>query len=418
MTKFNGNYSVYVGIDWANDKHDLCIQQANSDTRKFKIIKHSAQTINDWIISLHKQYKGQIAIAVELSKGPVVYALQKYKFITIYPINPSMLAQYRKAFSPSGAKDDPTDAELALDLMLNYPNKIKALKMESEPVRKLGYLVEQRRRLVGDRRRFSNRLINTLKQYYPHLLDWFSHRGSGMFCDFITRWPNLQKLKRARADTIRKFFHAYPGRTASCTEQRLVLISQAEPLTLDNAVIESHQLLAVALANQMLVVVEAIKVFDKEISALFETLPDAELYKSLPGTGPCLAPRLLVAMGVNRSRFTSASEIQMYTGIAPVTERSGQKCWVHWRYQCSKFNRQSFVEWAAKSVHQSYWAGLYYQQQRSKGNTHQSSVRSLAFKWIRVLYRCWKTKEPYDESKYLKALRDRNSPLLFKEKAC
>ena len=418
MTKFTRDFSVYVGIDWANDKHDLCIQQANSDTRKFKIIKHSANTINDWIISLHKQYKGQIAVAVELSKGPIVYALQKYKFVTIHPVNPSMLAQYRKAFSPSGAKDDPTDAELALDLMLNYPKKIKALKMGSEPVRKLTYLVEQRRRLVEDRRRFSNRLINTLKQYYPHLLDWFSHRGSGMFCDFITRWPNLQKLKRARADTLRKFFHAYPGRTASCTEQRLTLINQAEPLTLDNAVIESHQLLAVALANQMLVVVEAIKIFDKEISTLFDTLPDAELYKSLPGTGPCLAPRLLVAMGVNRSRFTSASEIQMYSGIAPVTERSGQKCWVHWRYQCSKFVRQSFIEWAAKSVHQSYWAGLYYQQQRSKGNTHQSSVRSLAFKWIRVLYRCWKAKEPYNESKYLKALRDRNSPLLFKEKAC
>ena len=418
MTKFTRDFSVYVGIDWANDKHDLCIQQANSDTRKFKIIKHSANTINDWIISLHKQYKGQIAVAVELSKGPIVYALQKYKFVTIHPVNPSMLAQYRKAFSPSGAKDDPTDAELALDLMLNYPKKIKALNMESEPVRKLTYLVEQRRRLVEDRRRFSNRLINTLKQYYPHLLDWFSHRGSGMFCDFITRWPNLQKLKRARADTLRKFFHAYPGRTASCTEQRIVLINQAEPLTLDKAVIESHQLLAVALANQMLVVVEAIKVFDKEISTLFDTLPDAELYKSLPGTGPCLAPRLLVAMGENRSRFTSASEIQMSAGIAPVTERSGQKCWVHWRYQCSKFTRQSFIEWAAKSVHQSYWAGIYYQQQRSKGNSHQSSIRSLAFKWIRVLYRCWKTKEPYNESKYLKALRDRNSPLLFKEKTC
>jgi len=418
MTKVTRDFSVYVGIDWANDKHDVCIQQANSDTRKFKIIKHSANSINDWIISLHKQYKGQIAVAVELSKGPIVYALQKYKFVTIHPVNPSMLAQYRKAFSPSGAKDDPTDAELALDLMLNYPKKIKALNMESEPVRKLTYLVEQRRRLVEDRRRFSNRLINTLKQYYPHLLDWFSHRGSGMFCDFITRWPNLQKLKRARANTLRKFFHAYPGRTASCTEQRLILINQAEPLTLDNAVIESHQLLAVALANQMLVVVEAIKIFDKEIRMLFETLPDAELYKSLPGTGPCLAPRLLVAMGENRNRFTSASEIQMYAGIAPVTERSGQKCWVHWRYQCSKFNRQSFIEWAAKSVHQSYWAGLYYRQQRSKGNTHQSSVRSLAFKWIRILYRCWKVKKPYDESKYLKVLRDRNSPLLFKENTC
>ena len=195
----------------------------------------------------------------------------------------------------------------------------------------------------------------------------------------------------------------------------LIVITKQAPRPLIEA---DCCLLTVALANQILVVVEAIKVFDKEISKLFETLPDAELYKSLPGTGSCLAPRLLVAMGENRSRLTSASEIQMYSGIAPVTERSGQKYWVHWRYQCSKFVRQSFIEWAAKSVHQSYWAGIYYEQQRSKGNTHQSSIRSLAFKWIRVLYRCWKAKEPYDESKYLKALRDRNSPLLFKEKAC
>ncbi|MCJ8321308.1 MAG: IS110 family transposase [Colwellia sp.] len=418
MAKFSSKYSVYVGIDWANDKHDVCVQAANASTRQFKVIKHSANEINDWITNLHKQYKGQIAVAVELSKGPIVYALQKFDFVTIHPINPSMLAKYRKAFSPSGAKDDPTDAELALDLMLNYPNKIKALKMESESVRKLMYLVEQRRRLVEDRRRFSNRLINTLKQYYPHLLDWFSHRGSGMFCDFIARWPNLQKLKRARADTLRKFFNSYRGRSSTLTEQRIQSISGAEPLTLDRAVIESHQLLAVALANQMLVAVEAIKVFDSEISKLFDTLPDAELYKSLPGTGPCLAPRLLVAMGENRSRFNSASEVQMYSGIAPVTERSGQKSWIHWRYQCPKFNRQSFIEWAAKSVHQSYWAGIYYQQQREKGNTHQSSVRALAFKWIRILYRCWKTKEPYSEAKYLKALRERNSPLLFKEKAC
>lgn len=206
MTTFNGNYSVYVGIDWANDKHDLCIQQANSDKRQFKVIKHSSNTVNDWIIKLHKQYKGQIAMALELYKGPIFYALQKSKFVTIHLVNPSMLAQYRKAFSPSGAKDDPTDAELALDLMLNYPKKIKALKMENQPVRKLGYLVEQCRRLVGDRRRFSNRLINTLKQYYPKLLDWFSHCGLGMFYDFITPWPNLQKLKRAKVDTIKSLF--------------------------------------------------------------------------------------------------------------------------------------------------------------------------------------------------------------------
>tara|TARA_R110002049_G_scaffold210502_1_gene381367 strand:- start:5530 stop:5775 length:246 start_codon:yes stop_codon:yes gene_type:complete len=71
----------------------------------------------------------------------------------------------------------------------------------------------------------------------------------------------------------------------------------------------------------------------------------------------------------------------MYARIAPVTERSGKKCWVHWRWQCSKFLRQSFIEWSEKSVPRSFWAGLYYNQQRAKGSSHQAAVKSLAFKW-------------------------------------
>jgi len=126
-----------------------------------------------------------------------------------------------------------------------------------------------------------------------------------------------------------------------------------------------------------------------------------------------MAPRLLVALGENRDRFDHASQVQMYAGVAPVTVRSGQKEWVHWRWQCSKFLRQSFIEWTSKTVYSSYWAGLYYRQQRKKGNSHQSTIRSLAFKWIRILFRCWKTRKPYSEAKYLKSLRDRKSPLLL-----
>ncbi len=105
----------------------------------------------------------------------------------------------------------------------------------------------------------------------------------------------------------------------------------------------------------------------------------------------------------------------MYSGIAPVTERSGQKSWIHWRWQCPTFLRQTFVEWAAQTINKSYWAGLYYYQQRAKGCSYQAAVRSLAFKWIRILYRCWITRTPYDEARYLKALKERGSPLLSGE---
>jgi hypothetical protein len=60
----------------------------------------------------------------------------------------------------------------------------------------------------------------------------------------------------------------------------------------------------------------------------------------------------------------------------------------------------------------SFWAQVYYRQQRDKGNTQQAAVRALAFKGIRILYRCWQERTPYDESTYLQALIRRNSSLI------
>jgi len=120
----------------------------------------------------------------------------------------------------------------------------------------------------------------------------------------------------------------------------------------------------------------------------------------------------LVAFGEDRQRFGSAAEIQKLSGVAPVTERSGNKCWIHWRWQCPTFLRQTFVEWAAQTINKSFWAGAFYHRQREKGATHQAAVRALAFKWQRIMYRCWQTRTPYDESTYLNALKKRGSPLL------
>ncbi len=193
-------FAAHVGLDWADKKHDVCIQLGTGE-RCFQIIEHTPEALDTWLKDLHKQVRGKIAVAVELKKGPIVYALQKYPFVTVFPIHALSLARYRQTFWPSGAKDDPQDAELALDLMLRYPMKIKAIEPSTSDIRLLQQLVEQRRQLVEDKRRFVNRLINTLKQYYPQPLEWFSHRDSELFCDLIIRWPSLQQLKRARETT-------------------------------------------------------------------------------------------------------------------------------------------------------------------------------------------------------------------------
>jgi hypothetical protein len=99
---------------------------------------------------------------------------------------------------PSVANDDPMDAELALDLILNYPNKVKLLRPSSNGARTLALLVEQRRSLVKDRRRNTNRLINALKQYNPQPLEWLCHRDTELFCDFLIKWPALHIVKHGK----------------------------------------------------------------------------------------------------------------------------------------------------------------------------------------------------------------------------
>ena len=233
-----------------------------------------------------------------------------------------------------------------------------------------------------------------------------------VFCDFIRRWSTLKQAQQARKTTLEKFFHEHNVRYPRVIEARVSAIKAATALTHDRSVILPHQLLVQALALQLHALLTAIEQFDTQIAVLAPTLPDYALFQALPGAGPIYAPRLLAAFGEQRARYQSAAELQKYAGIAPVTERSGKKCWVHWRLQCPKFLRQTFVEWAAETIPRSFWAGAYYRQQRQKGCSHQAALRALAFKWVRILYRCWQTKTAYDESTYLNSLKRRGSSLL------
>lgn len=410
-------YTAIIGIDWADKKHDVCVQAIDTGEREFLRIPHQVDKIHEWVQDMVGRYGAPMAVALELEKGPIVSALQKYDCFVIFPINPTTLAKYRLTFNPSGAKDDPTDARLVLELLINHPEYFAALNPQSVEMRALTLLVEQRRRLMSDRVRITNRLKNALKQYYPQALDWFGRIDTPLFCAFIRQWPTLAQVKRARRATLEKFFHAHKLYRKEVVAKRIQAIGAARPLTRDEAVIGPHRLLALVQIDQLEVVLASLARYDEEIAMLAPQHPDYALFSCLPGAGPHLAPRLLVAFGEQRERFASAAEVQMYSGVAPVTERSGQKSWVHWRWKCPKFLRQTFVEWAAQTINKSYWANLYYYQQRAKGCSYQAAVRALAFKWIRILYRCWVNRTPYDEAKYLKALRERGSPLLNTENA-
>jgi len=406
-------FAAFVGLDWADAKHDVCLQAAGTAPREFLSLEHSPEAINTWVQTLRTRFHGQpVAVCLELNKGPIVSALRNYDCLVLFPVNPLTVAKYREAFTPSRAKDDPTDAELQVDILLKHRDKLTPLRPQSPTMRALAQLVEHRRRLVGDKVRLTNRLTSALKNYFPQVLQWFSEKDTTIFCDFLSRWPTLKAAQLARRTTLAGFFCAHHVRSTELIATRIAAIKSARALTTDDGVIAPNVLLVHALVAQLRVTLQAIADFDTAIAQRAQDHPDFPLFDALPGAGAVFAPRLLVAFGEQRERFTSAEELQKYAGIAPVTERSGKKSWVHWRLQCPKFLRQTFVEWAAESTRHSFWAQVYYQQQRAKGKAHQAAVRALAFKWIRILYRCWQERTPYDEAIYLQALKRRNAPLL------
>jgi transposase len=406
-------FVALIGIDWADKEHDVAVLDVVSGARTSYRIKQSPDAITDWIYTLRKHYgDGRIAVCLEQSKGPLIYSLMQYGFLTLYPINPRSLKDFRKAFRPSGAKNDVSDARLLLEVLEKHGQWLKAWIPDDEKTRLLGLLVEHRLHAVRERTRLSNRLGAVLKGYFPQALDWAGEKiFSPLACRFLTKWPQLESVKKANDEEVRAFYYANNCRRGDLIEERIQQIRSAIPLTTDQAILSASLLQIRTIIPQIVHLNKMIKEYDSQIKKLFADHEEAFLFRDLPGAGPQLAPRLLTAFGSQRDRFESAEQLQSYSGIAPVTEQSGQTCWIHWRLACPKFLRQTFHEFAAQSTKKSPWAAAYYETQRALGKKHHAAVRNLAFKWIRILYRCWLDRQPYNEERYLKSLEGRHSPL-------
>lgn len=213
-----------------------------------------------------------------------------------------------------------------------------------------------------------------------------------MACDWLLKWPALEAIQRARPQTVRAFFlraqlAAAPRTSARRRRHRRRQVAYAGRGGSRRPAADGPDVLA----KQLRLLHHSIVEYERQIAALFRPHPDAFLFGSLPGAGEVIAPRLLTAFGTDRSRHPTAQDTQTYAGIAPVVERSGKSCWTHWRWNCPKFLRQTFHEVLAKnSIPYSAWAKAYYDQQKSRGKGHNAAIRALAFKWVRIIHRCWR----------------------------
>ena len=183
-------------------------------------------------------------------------------------------------------------------------------------------------------------------------------------------------------------------------DARLAQIATAQALTTDPAIVDALSLVVHAEAAQLRPLLAAVRTFDGEIAALFAAHPDQALFASFPGAGPVGAPRLAAAFGTDRTRWDATSELQSYAGIAPVrTQREdllgasspGLSEFLKQTFQSTRTSRSASPRGRAPITTSSAAAAI----------RTTPRLRSLAFKWMRILFRCWKTRTPYDEATYL-----------------
>lgn len=404
-------FAAFVAIDWADAEHVWSLQSGVGQRRERGRVEHTPEAVEVWITGLISRFGNRpIAVAIEQSRGALVFMLSKYGQLHLYPIPPRAAAHFRSALFPSGSKDDPIDADLLLDLLLFHRQRLRRLDPDTEETRTLQLLVEDRRKMVNENTRQSNRLTARLKLYFPQILDWFDAVDSAMVGAFLQRWPTLESAQGARPKTLRQFFYKHNCRSEERIQQRIEQIRRAIPATRDVAVIRSATASVAVLIRLIATLREGVAALDNEIHHAAKAHPDFFIFDSLPGAGKIMVPRLIAALGSRRERFNSAAEVQSWSGIAPVMQRSGKTEWVHFRWACPKFVRQTFQEWAGHSIPWSDWARACYDQQRVRGKSHHAAVRALAFKWIRILFRCWQDRRAYSAQIYDNTIQARSGP--------
>lgn len=407
-------YDLVIGLDRSDTKADLSLIDTRTGDQWSQTIDTSPESLQQWLADLRQKHpNARVAIALEQPALNLIGFLEPIDWIDLYAINPLSLQKFRETFVTSRAKDDTKDAQYLAELLLTHHHKLPLWKPEDTQTRLLQQLVRHRRAVVDARTGLSNQLKALLKQYFPQALPLCGDElWRPLATDFLLKWPSLQKVQGARAQTLKQFYYLHGSRSQKLIQRRLDLITNAVPLTREPALVESFALRIQLICRQLRMVVASLKDYDRQIAQAFAAHEDHDLFHSLPGAGPVLAPRLLATLGTQRERFAKANHLQRASAIAPVTKQSGGKRHIHRRYLCSKFERQGWHEYADQSILWCRWAAAYYWQQRQKGSPHPTAVRALAYKWQRIIWRCWQDRCVYNDAHYEAVLRRRKSPLV------
>jgi transposase len=402
---------IYVGIDWADDHHDVAITDDSAETvSKFQISHDSSG-----FMKLHAQLASfrlspdQILVALETSRGLLVHELLRSGYL-VYAVNPKAVNRYKDRYILSKAKSDPLDALALAHLLRTDRQRFKALRPFPEDYRLLDRLCQDLRKLVDEKSRISNQITSVLKEFYPKALEMFS-LDSNVGIAFLKTFPDPQALRSCKKKTFESFFKKHRYNKPNKTGELWKLV-QAPALNPDPVILRAGRFRLLALLDQFISLKDHLALYEKEVKTVLDKLPEAKSISSLPGVGERLAPELTAALGPKEpdsgSRFQSAEEIMKLSGCAPVTRQSGKWRTVSFRYACVKSLRRTFRDWAFASLERSVWARAYYDFYKAMNMPHSTILRNLGKKWARILFSIWCRGTVYDEASYIQSLKDHN----------
>lgn len=383
----------FAGLDWASQVHAVCVV----DERGSVLVKFDAVHDRAGLAELCRRLRkaGVKAVAIERPCGLVVEALLEAGF-TVVPIHPNIVKATRPRFCTHGGKSDASDAYLLAELLRTDGHRFRPLCPQSPEIRGLRALVRGRQDLLNARVRQANQLRSLLESFWPGAAGVFCEIDSPIALAFIQHFPTPASANRLGAARMASFCarHAYSGRRTA--EELLQRLRQAPSITLAKTESQALGELTLSLVRTLQTLGEQIRLLTRRIERDVAALDDGQLLMSLPRAGRLGAAQILAELGSERERFDTDQRLAAEAGVAPVTRASGRFKSVGFRWACNHRLRAALTRLADASRHASQWAANIYAKARARGCDHPHAVRILARAWVRVIWRLWTDRIPYD----------------------
>ena len=384
----------YAGFDWAKNHHDVVVVDGLGQIVAEFRIEHTAEGWKQWREQVAALGQG-LAACVETSQGVVVEQLLE-SGVVVYPLSPASAKGYRERKVPSGNKTDRVDAWSLADALRMEGHNWKALAKEDPLVAELRLLCRDEVALIEERTALINQYQSALHEYYPAALEAFEDWTLPTAWAFVEAFPTPQALQSAGKRKWEKFLHSHKLARPQTYDRRMEIFARASEFASGQALTRAKSRLALARARMLRTLQNQIDTYRAEIEKLFAQHPDHDLFGSLPGAGPKIAPRLLGEIGSDRSRFEDATGLQCMAGTAPVSYQSGQIHKVYLRRHCTKPLRHVVHLWANLSRKSCPWAAVYYEALRQRGKSHACALRCLGQRWLKILWKMWQSGTRYD----------------------